>query len=87
VSVSATGIEIPAILAENRGLLIRLFNAEGGAAESTVSLGIVPSSVELVELDGWVVRQLVTRGGPDGRYEVELALPRLGIRTLRCRMG
>ncbi|MGE5568952.1 MAG: glycoside hydrolase family 38 C-terminal domain-containing protein [Rhodospirillales bacterium] len=84
VSVSGSGIEIPTLLIEGRHLLVRLFNAEGSDGSRTVSFGIKPASVQLVELDGRVVRQLPVRSAAGGRYEVTLALPRFGIRTLRC---
>lgn len=87
VSVSGGGIEVPTLLMDGRQLLVRLFNAEGDGAERTVSLGAKPVRVELVELDGRVIRQLRLRRAASGRYEVTVALPRFGIRTLRCEMG
>jgi hypothetical protein len=66
---------------------VRLFNGEGDAAERTVSLDVRPLRVDLVELDGRAVRQLDVRRGSGGRYEVKLALPRFGIRTLRCELA
>jgi alpha-mannosidase len=87
VSVSGQGIEIPALLFQGRNLSVRLFNGEGDAAERTVSLGVRPLRVDLVELDGRVVRQLEVRAGSGGRYDVKLSLPRFGIRTLRCELA
>jgi hypothetical protein len=87
VSVSGEGIEIPALLFHGRNLSVRLFNGEGDAAERTVSLGVRPLSVDLVELDGRVVRRLEARAASGGRYEVKLSLPRFGIRTLRCELA
>ncbi|MCC7176081.1 MAG: hypothetical protein IT159_12875 [Bryobacterales bacterium] len=84
VSVSGKGVEIPTLLLEGGRLLVRLFNAEGDGAERTVSFGVRPARVELVELDGRVIRRLDVRRAAGGRYEVALALPRFGIRTLRC---
>jgi alpha-mannosidase len=87
VSVSGSGIEIPTLLVQGRNLLVRLFNGEGDAAERTVSLDARPLRVDLVELDGRSVRQLEVRRGSGGRYEVKLAMPRFGIRTLRCELA
>lgn len=87
VSVSGGGVEIPALLFQGRNLLVRLFNGEGDAAERTVSLDVRPRRVDLVELDGRAVRQLEVLRGSGGRYEVKLALPRFGIRTLRCELA
>lgn len=82
VSVAGSGIEIPTLLFEGKNMLVRLFNAEGDAAERAVSLGVKPRRAEVVELDGRVSRRLDVRAS-GGRYEVRLALPRFGIRTLR----
>ncbi len=87
VNVSGGGVEIPALLFQGRSLLVRLFNGEGDATERTVSLDVRPLRVDLVELDGRLVRQLEVRRGSGGRYEVKLALPRFGIRTLRCELA
>ena len=84
VRVGGEGIEIPTIMFQGRSMLVRLFNAEGDEAERTVSLAVRPSRVELVELDGRVVRRLDVGRASDGRYEFTLAIPRFGIRTLRC---
>ena len=78
------GIPIPTLLVEDGRLLVRLFNEEGSDSQHTVSFGISPSRVELVELDGRVVEDLPLTEGPGGRAQVSLALPRFGIRTLRC---
>ncbi len=67
-------------------LLVRLFNAEGNDAERTVSLDVQAARVELVELDGRVIRELPVQMGAEGRREVKLALPRFGLRTLRCEL-
>jgi alpha-mannosidase len=84
VSVSGGGVEIPALLVEDRSIWIRLFNAEGDSAERIVSLGF-PARVDLIELDGRPVRQLPVRR-LEGRYEVALSIPRFGIHTLRCEL-
>ncbi len=87
VAVSGGGVETPAVLVDGDDLLVRLFNAEGDDAPRTVSLAVKPSRVELVELDGTVIRQLDLAPAPGGRFEVRLAMPRFGIRTLRCRLA
>ncbi len=87
MSVSGGGVEIPAMQFQGRHLLVRLFNGEGDAAERTISLDVRPVRVDLVELDGRAVRPLEVRRGAAGRYEVKLAMPRFGIRTLRCELS
>ena len=84
VSVSGTGVEVPTLMAEADDLLVRLFNAEGDSGPRAVSLAVKPARVELVELDGRTIEQLPITPAGNGRYEVRLAMPRFGIRTLRC---
>ncbi len=84
VRVDAPGVEVPSIQVESGRALVRLFNAEGPESEFAVSFQTRPSRVELVELSGRPVRELPVRRGSDGRYAVHLAVPRFGIRTLRC---
>ena len=85
VNVSGTGVEVPTLLVEGGDLLVRLFNAEGDTGARSVSLAVKPARVDLVELDGRVIEQLPITPAENGRYEVRLAIPRFGIRTLRCR--
>jgi len=84
IQVGGGGVEIPTVLFEGGRLVVRLFNAEGGGEERAVSFAVRPSKVELVELDGRVIRPLQVRPAGGGRYEVRLAFPRFGVRTLRC---
>ncbi len=87
VSISGGGIEIPAMMFQGRTMVVRLFNAEGDESERVLSLDVQPSRVELVELDGRVIRRLDVRRASQGRHEVSLAIPRFGIRTLHCDLG
>ena len=52
-------------------------------SERTMSFDFEPYRVELVELDGRAIRELPVRRSARGRYEVSLAFPRFGLRTLR----
>lgn len=87
ISVSGDGIEVSAMLIQSDALSVRLFNAEGDDSPRAVRFGVRPARVELVELDGRAVRQLDVRRASNGQYEVTIALPRFGIRTLRCRLA
>jgi alpha-mannosidase len=84
VSISGRGVEIPTVVIDGHDLLVRLFNASGDEGERTLSLDARPARVEVVELDGRMVRRLEVRAAGQGRYAVRLAVPRFGIRTLRC---
>src|SRR5262249_7997873 len=84
VHVEAPGLEIPTMQVDGDHALVRLFNAAGPESEFAISFLARPSRVELVELSGKPIRELPVRRGPDNRYVVRLAIPRFGLRTLRC---
>jgi alpha-mannosidase len=86
VSVSGGGVEVPTLLVEGNHMFIRLFNSEGSASRRLVSMRSKPVQVDLVELDGRIIEKLQAERASDGRYEITIALPRFGIRTLRCQM-
>lgn len=83
IQVSGSGIEIPTLMVENRQLLIRLFNTEGDESARALSLAKRPARVDVVDLQGRVIRRLpVTRTGD--KYSVKVTIPRFGLHTLRC---
>jgi alpha-mannosidase len=84
VRMTGTGIEIPTLLMDDKHLLIRLFNAEGDASERSVMLMAKPSRVALVELDGRLIHELPVEPVGNEGHGVKLAIPRFGLRTLRC---
>jgi alpha-mannosidase len=86
ISVDAAGVEIPTMQVDANQLLMRLFNSAGSNSEFGVSFQARPSRVELVELNGKAIRELPVRHESDGRYSVRLAMPRFGLRTLRCNL-
>ena len=86
IRVGGEGYELSALSMDGPRLMFRLFNAEGDAAERTVSMDFRPSRVFLVELDGRRIRQLDVRRSADNRYEIRLAMPRFGIRTISCEL-
>jgi alpha-mannosidase len=86
IGIDTPGIEIPTIQVDAERALIRLFNAAGPESEFVVSFLMRPYRVEVVELSGKTVREVPVLQGPDGRYIIRLAMPRFGIRTLRCEL-
>jgi alpha-mannosidase len=86
IRLDTHGVEVATIQVEGDRALVRLFNAAGPDSEFAISFAMRPSRVELVELSGKPIRELPVRRGPDGRYAVRLAMPRFGIRTLRCEL-
>ena len=83
VQVSGNGIEIPTMLVSGSSVDVRLFNAEGDTAERHISFLKRPARVELIELHGKVIQRMQVEDLA-GRFGVKLAIPRFGLRTLRC---
>ena len=75
--------EIPTLRRSGDALLVRLFNVSDSDRPRMLHYDGPAAKVELVQLDGRVVRELATRKDPSGRTVFELALPRLGLGTLR----
>lgn len=82
VNTGETGWQITAITYEDNDLLIRFFNAEGGAEEHTINFDCKADDVQLVELNGEQIQTLSPRLQA-GKVSVRLAIPRFGLRTVR----
>lgn len=74
-----SGWLVPAMFERDDAIFIRLFNANGVASVRSLKLGFDADRVELVELDGRVIRKLPVRED----RSIELGIPHLGFRTLR----
>jgi alpha-mannosidase len=74
-----SGWLVPAMFERNDSIFVRLFNANGDSSPRKLQLGFDADLVELVELDGRVIRKLPVRDD----HSVELDIPHLGFRTLR----
>jgi alpha-mannosidase len=79
--------EIPATRMSDGKTQVRLFNPSDDGRVKTVFFGAQASRVELVQLNGRVVKELPVRKGSQGRSVFELALPPMGIGTLRITPG
>ncbi len=79
IDPAESGWQIPAMFERDNAVFVRLFNANGDSSLRKLRLGFDSDLIELVELDGRVIHRLpVTED-----RSVELAIPHLGIRTLR----
>lgn len=83
LDATGTGFELPAVFFKDNDLIARIFNAEGGAQPRELSFHFKASKVQLVELDGRVIRDLPVRESVAGTRVITLALPRYGVRTLK----
>ena len=82
IASASEGIDVPTVLAESSGILVRLFNALAGDGPHRLTIAGNPAHAELVELDGRVIRELpISRDG--GNAELAVEIPRFGIRTVR----
>lgn len=74
-----SGWLVPAMFERDNSIFVRLFNATGDSSARKLKLGFEADLVELVELDGRVIRELSVRED----RSLELDIPQLGFRTLR----
>ena len=65
------------------GILVRLFNASTDSGPATIRYAGPASRVELVQLNGEKLEDLPTTKDAMGQTIFKLALPPLGIGTLR----
>jgi alpha-mannosidase len=84
INVEGTGYEISAAYLCDDDIIVRLFNADGGHAPQTVKFGMPLSKVEEIDLNGNTiagVNPIHTKAGT----ELELAMPRFGLKTLKLK--
>ena len=82
IDVAESGYEISAAYLDGDGIVVRLFNAAGDAALQKIKFGFPVSQAEEIDLNGNVTaRHDVRRKG--GRSEIEIGMPRFGLKTLR----
>ena len=84
VDVGATGWQVTTVLVNGADLLVRLFNAAGGAKPQKVVIGGRAAAVDLVELDGTIKKPLPTQQSKLGTV-VRVAMPRFGLCTIRLK--
>jgi alpha-mannosidase len=83
IDVTGTGLEISSVTYEGKDLLVRLFNAEGDNGSKKISFDLKADRVEMVELNGNIVKDLKTDSRKDAGTTVNVSMPRFGIRTLK----
>lgn len=83
IDPGASGWEVPAMFERDGAVFVRLFNSSGDDAERDLAIGFAAEKIELVELDGRVIRELKPEISQNGQHAIRLSMPRFGIRTLR----
>jgi alpha-mannosidase len=84
LDLTGSGWEVTALMVDGKNLLVRLFNAEGDGAPRRLRFDGRAAEVDWVELNGAVRGRMETAPEAAGHRAFTLAIPRFGIRTLRC---
>jgi alpha-mannosidase len=83
LSMDRGGWEVPTMRRENGKTYIRLFNASAETARRNLTYDGPASKVELVQLNGDLLREIPVKKDAAGRAGFDLTLPRFGVGTLR----
>ncbi|MDE5891085.1 MAG: hypothetical protein K2H10_08740, partial [Bacteroidales bacterium] len=81
LDLSDSGYELSAAYLTDAGLVMRLFNASGSDRKCTVRLGFGAAQVKEIDLNGNVICSSEFRRN-EGGTEVDVQMPRFGIKTL-----
>lgn len=82
IDVTGSGYELTAAYLEGDQIVVRLFNADGDAAPRKIRFGFPLSKAEQTDLNGTAKARCDIRKRGHGA-EIELAMPRFGLTTLR----
>jgi alpha-mannosidase len=83
LTVEGGGWSVPALRSSGGKIFIRLFNASSDQRPRTIRYDGAASKIELMRLNGQVIKELVGQKDKTAGAVFTLALPRLGIGTLR----
>lgn len=84
IEIETPGVQLSAITASGRDLLVRFFNAESEGQEHTIRVALPVSSIELVELDGRHAGPVHSERDARG-YKFRIAIAKFGLKTVRLR--
>jgi hypothetical protein len=82
-TVEGGGLAVPALRSSGGKIIIRLFNPSLDGRPKTARYEGAASKIELTQLNGQVIKEIVGRKDKKGAVVFTLALPPLGIGTLR----
>jgi hypothetical protein len=83
LTIDSANWEVPAMRVSTGTILVRSFNPSSDARGRMVRYDAPASKVEMVQLNGHLIKELAARKGARGGTVFELALPPKGIGTLR----
>jgi alpha-mannosidase len=81
VDLRNTGYQISTTKIDNEGILLRLYNADGGDGLKKVRFLLPADSVEAIDLNGQCIEKYKI-SKLSGTTELNLSIPRFGIKTL-----
>jgi alpha-mannosidase len=83
LDVETKGIEITSIVVHDDAVFVRLFNSEATSTKTTISLYCVPENIQLVQLNGKVSREIIPVISDKNVRQIQLDIPRFGIRMIK----
>jgi alpha-mannosidase len=83
LTVDGADWEVPTMRASVDNILVRLFNPSSEGRTRTVRYGAPASKIEIVQLNGQLIKELTARKSTPAETVFEVALPPKGIGTLR----
>jgi alpha-mannosidase len=83
LTMDSPGWEIPTLMMDRGSIMVRLFNTSTDAVRRQISYDGHAAKIELVQLDGKVLKELARHETRQGRTTVDFALPGFGIATLK----
>ena len=81
--IQTRGVELTSVTVSDGQLYLRLFNAEAPVEDITVNLFTQPESIQLVELNNRLIKNIIPVKINDKVKQVKLRIPRFGVRTLK----
>lgn len=83
IEIEKNGLAITSVTADDKGLLLRVFNAGGASGNKALKLNFAVTQAQLVELDDRDAGKVNVKKLSNGSSQVEFSVPKLGFRTLR----
>lgn len=83
LEVETKGIEVTSVRVEDDAVFVRFFNAEAHAEKTMIRLYCIPEKIQLVQLNGKVLREIPSVISDNNLRQLQLDIPRFGIRTVK----
>lgn len=83
IHISGGGYEISSAGFDHGDMIVRLFNAAGDQSAHEIAFDCLADSVEMIELNGAIIKKMKTTKDSRHSMIIHLSMPRFGIRTLK----